>query len=57
MSKPKPVGGRPKHTAVFDTGPMAPHNPSAGMKAIVAPKNTTPNQGKKSDGRTRYLGK
>jgi hypothetical protein len=57
MNNPKPGAGQSKHEAVYDSGPQAKHNPAAGMKAMIPPKNTTPNQGKKSDGRTRYLGK
>lgn len=57
MKDSKPVGMRPKHEGVYQAGPRAKPNPAAGMNAIIAPKSTTPNQGKKSDGRTRYLGK
>ncbi len=57
MGNSKAVGEKPKHQAIYDSGPQAPHNAAAGMKPIIAPKSTTPNQGKKSDGRIRYLGK
>jgi hypothetical protein len=56
MSKPKPAPAS-KHQHVYQAGPGAKHDPAAGLKPIAPPKSVTPNQGKKSDGRTRYLGK
>jgi hypothetical protein len=57
MGKPKPVEGLSKHNDVYDSGPRTLHNAAAGMSPIRVPKAKTPNQGKKSDGKTRYLGK
>jgi hypothetical protein len=57
VNNPKAAGGRPKHVTVYETGRDAQVRFAVGMQAIIAATNGAPNQGKKSDGGKRCLGK